>query len=254
MAKRIDLTGEIFGRWTVLYLAGRTNYGLLKWYCRCACGKEKVVLRSILVNGESQSCGCKPSIRRTTHGHTTNRAISSEYSSWLSMKVRCSLKTHHAYKHYGGAGISVCERWVHSFENFLLDMGPKPTPKHSIDRINSKGNYEPSNCRWATSKEQSRNKSTNVYVTFMGDTKTVSDWAEAFGVERHVISNPMRTGKGIDEIIPILKVKKFNKGLTDPIKIIESKLRTGDLTKEDLAINDALLTVRDKIKQLIVKQ
>lgn len=160
-----DLTGQVFGRLTVLERS--VNYGNgTRWKCVCTCGSVVTVFANSLMRGSTQSCGCyNDEMRgkaRTTHGHTSNRfynSQSSEYNTWQLMKHRCYDPKNNRYYRYGARGITVCQRWLNSFENFLADMGPKPSPEHSIDRINGDGNYEPSNCRWATRSEQRRNQS-----------------------------------------------------------------------------------------------
>jgi len=108
--------------------------------------------------------------------------IRPEYNTWLSMKARCSNKNHIVYKYYGGRGIKVCKRWVYSFQNFFVDMGCKPTPAHTLERNNTNKNYSPDNCRWATAKEQANNRRTNIFVTYNGQTKSMADWADHFGI------------------------------------------------------------------------
>jgi hypothetical protein len=110
------------------------------------------------------------------------------------MKERC---TNTAFKNYGGRGISVCQRWADSFEVFISDMGPRPSPKHSIDRIDNDGNYEPGNCRWATNLEQARNRRTNRVITLDGESLCLVDWAKRTGVDHRTISERLR--KGWDE-------------------------------------------------------
>jgi hypothetical protein len=131
--------------------------------CRCDCGVEVRVRVAQLVTGKTRSCGCLQreitGARRRTHG----KSRTPEHRAWRGMLDRCTLPTHISYPYYGGRGITVCERW-RSFANFLADMGPKPTSKHTLDRINGNGNYEPSNCRWATWSEQNRNRGPEAYA------------------------------------------------------------------------------------------
>lgn len=152
-----DLTGSKFHRLTVIERVAQDGKGPVKWLCRCNCGKEIVVESYQLTTGGTKSCGC---LRVENFvGMSTKHGMrkAPEYNSWDAMIQRCCNPNTKRYHYYGGRGITVCERWRNSFENFYADMGPKPTPKHSIDRINNDGNYEPGNCRWATQSEQNFN-------------------------------------------------------------------------------------------------
>lgn len=160
-----ELTGLLFTRWTVVHRAENNARGRAQWFCRCECGTERVVLGSHLASGRSRSCGClsadsaskRASQRNAKHGHTTRGYSSPEYVSWCSMLNRCKHPCVNGYEYYGGRGITVCERW-RDFRNFLSDMGLKPSPKHTIDRIDPNGHYTPDNCRWSTPKEQRHNQ------------------------------------------------------------------------------------------------
>lgn len=130
--------------------------------CLCNCGKLTVVSATHLQSGHTKSCGCEKGDcgRKPTHGHWVDNKPTTEWLSWRAMKNRCYNKNHKDFQNWGARGIIVCDRWLSSFENFIEDMGMKPTPKHSIDRIDNDGNYEPGNCRWATAKEQRANQRT----------------------------------------------------------------------------------------------
>lgn len=139
---------------------GKDACGNIIWQCRCDCGVEKVIRGYHLRNGHSRSCGClqkEITRRRATHGHCKNRTETAEYRAWCSMRDRCYRPTQSSFKNYGARGIKVCDRWS-SYEHFFADMGSKPSPKYSLDRINNDGDYEPSNCRWATRSVQSANQ------------------------------------------------------------------------------------------------
>lgn len=161
MSRRSELTGQTFGRLTVLRRNGVDKNNGSLWLCICACGKEHTVLGASLSRGIIKSCGCLRvdvvRARSTTHGQTSGKKVSPEYVSWAAMITRCGNPNQKDWHSYGGRGIIVCERWRESFENFLEDMGKKPKGL-TLDRIDVNGNYEPGNCRWATSQEQTANK------------------------------------------------------------------------------------------------
>ena len=170
MKRPTELTNRRFNRLVAVSLLPREEWGgsKAKWNCQCDCGTTVVVFAQSLTRDGSQSCGC---LRREMlsvsksgnqnslkHGHTTWHSQSPEYRAWAKMKDRCKNPTNPEWKNYGGRGITVCERWRESFENFLADMGLRPSSELSLDRIDNDGNYEAGNCRWATKSEQTYNR------------------------------------------------------------------------------------------------
>jgi len=159
MPKFIDLKGMKFGRWLVIKRGENGKGKKARWHCVCDCGNARTVKGSSLTAGTSQSCGCLS--RELTgkkffkHGYARRGKLTRAYEVWLNMRNRCNNSNHPSYKNYGGRGISVYIRW-NNFENFLKDMG-EPPDGLEIDRIDNDGNYEPGNCRWATSKQQKTN-------------------------------------------------------------------------------------------------
>lgn len=164
------------------------------WKCLCDCGNERIVLGNYLVKGYSKSCGCHTKER--SYGQTKNP----EYKIWRNMQKRCYDTKNEKYKDYGGRGIKVCERWLISFKNFLFDMGKRPSVKHTIDRINNDGNYEIENCRWATTKQQARNKRNNRWIDYNGERKILQDWAEFFNVSQSALSNNILRHKDFKDV------------------------------------------------------
>jgi hypothetical protein len=164
MPKLNDITGQVFGRLTVIGISHRyrrsPRISIVHWLCRCACGVEVAISTSDLRSENTRSCGCLlreiSSRTNLTHGHTSG-GWSTTYRAWSEMKTRCYNPKRKKFENHGGRGITVCDRWRNSFENFLADMGEKPLGL-TLDRIDNEGNYTPENCRWATWSQQNKNR------------------------------------------------------------------------------------------------
>lgn len=187
----IDLTGKQFGRLTVVR---QTRKHI--WECRCECGAVIERPGPYLRCGDTASCGC---LRRelaaaahTVHGMRADN----RYCIWKKMIQRCTNPNDPDCADYGGRGIRVCHRWAISFLDFCEDMGPRPTPKHSIDRIDTNGDYEPGNCRWATDAQQTRNKRSNIWVVVEGQRMILKDACMVLGLQYRTIC--ARISNGMD--------------------------------------------------------
>ena len=152
----IDITGQRFGK-LVVTAHSHTEDAKAYWRCQCDCGCKTSVRGTHLRQGQIKSCGCLSFV----HGDCCGSQRTPEYITWRNMLQRCGNPRAHNYKYYGGRGIRVCDRWVNSYTDFLLDVGRKPTDEHTLDRIDVNGNYEPGNVRWATWSEQAANKRDN---------------------------------------------------------------------------------------------
>lgn len=196
-----DITGCVFGRLTALRRIGRNKERKATWLCRCICGTEIIVTGKCLRNGNTQSCGCLcgrskyggEGRGRLRHGHAANGQQSATLNSWSQMKQRCLNPKSIGYQNYGGRGITVCDRWKNSFENFLADMGKRPKG-YELERIDNNSNYEPNNCRWATHREQSINRRTNHLITFENKTLCVTDWANRYNLSPSIIFGRLNRG------------------------------------------------------------
>lgn len=176
LVPRIDLTGKRFGRITVLSRSHKNAASQYFWKCECDCGQKLICRGASLKNGNTASCGC---LRRELAGaknRTHGKTHTPEYASWRHMKDRCVKPGDKNFAGYGGRGISVCARWMNSFENFIADMGQRPGPKYSIERIDNDGNYEPSNCVWATAKEQNCNRRTIGAIENFSDERLIQEF------------------------------------------------------------------------------
>ena len=206
MAKNLDLTGKKFGRWSVIKKQERRGlYGSVPWLCQCDCGVQRDIVASTLVDGRSRSCGCWKSEKARTHG----KSRTAIYELWSGMLKRCSNTNSEQYANYGGRGIQVCERWK-KFENFYADMGECPAG-HSLDRIDNNGNYEPRNCRWATQKQQVRNKQNTFMVEFEGKQIALAELCERHGLPLKRTRNRIVVGWPLEEALNPNKVSRWHR-------------------------------------------
>lgn len=199
MPKYIELNkGDKYGRLEVLsfhhfkkYLRKNGVDERREYYlCKCDCGKETIVEKPSLRNGNTKSCGCLDLEKKTKHGMFGTRI----YNIWIKMKERCTNPKNAQYKNYGGRGIKYCDEWK-NFENFYEWANNNGYSENlTIDRIDVNGNYEPTNCRWATIKEQNRNKRNNRIIEYNGETKCLSEWAEKLGIRYGLLS--LRLSRG----------------------------------------------------------
>lgn len=198
-----DLTGQKFNSWTVIRrVAYKSNR--IMWHCKCECGNERDLSSGQLTSGHSKSCGCEKkkvlAQLRTTHGMRETRL----YEIYQGVLKRCFNKNCHAYPLYGGAGVTVASEWLgtNGFENFVkwaFDNGY--SDELTLDRYpNQKGNYEPSNCRWATMKQQNNNRKSNVYITRDGIIHTMSEWCDIFGLNYGTVNSRRQHGWSEDRL------------------------------------------------------
>lgn len=203
--------GTKIGDWTVLSSGHRLWRDAGAHRCRCICGMERLVCSSYLRSGISTNCGC----RRRFHRHSLKhgKSKSKEYRAWTALKTRCSNTNSKSYSQYGGRGITVCDRWKTSFENFYSDLGPAPGSEFSIERMDTQGHYEPRNCVWATARQQANNKRNNLYVKIDGETMTLTQASRIFDVPHSTLSARWHRGMPIRAAVSI-PVRELNKTIS----------------------------------------
>lgn len=203
-----DISGQRFGKLVVMRFSHSQRSAM--WECMCDCGNSTIVKCGNLRSGNTTSCGCVQraaigAVRRT-HGKSRTR----EFRIYMAMKHRCENPNSPAYANYGGRGIRVAPEWRHDFAAFLAHLGPRPSKKHSLDRIDVNGNYEPGNVRWATRTEQARNTRANRFLTYNGRTMTLVEWGETTGLGRQVIEARLRYGWSLERALTVPK-RKINR-------------------------------------------
>lgn len=177
------LLGMVFSRLTVLSEEPKLRKrSPRRWLCKCVCGKQIVAIQANLRNGHTRSCGCLLRDFSSTNNLKHGKTGTPEFTTWVSMRGRCYNPNNHAFRDYGGRGITVCDSWRDSFEAFYSDMGPRPFPRASVDRIDNNGPYSPENCRWTDRLTQANNCRKNRFLSHDGLTLTLSQWAKRQGI------------------------------------------------------------------------
>ena len=216
MTRLINLVGFRFGRLAVISRAPNESGKNAMWNCICDCGGSKIVLSYSLLKSRTQSCGCIKKEQNiamfTRHGYSKTP----EWQAWQGMKNRCNSPSYKGFHNYGGRGIKVCERWLECFDNFIADIGPRPSANHSIERIDVNGDYCPSNCIWATTDVQARNRRANVFITNDGKTLCISDWAKLLGMHMSTLKKRIEKHGAVPEVLSPVASNKSHRATTTP--------------------------------------
>lgn len=204
---KYNFIGVRLGRLLIIKCLGRGKHKRTYWEAICDCGNKTSIETSYIIGKRKVSCGCfgkeQIAIMNTVHGQSKKNKNTVEYLTWERMTERCRNKNGKDYKNYGGRGIKVCQRWLgkDGFINFFKDIGKRPSNNHSLDRINVNGNYCKDNCRWATQKEQSRNRRNNVWIEYKGKKMIFADWAKYLGCTPPDIRYHLKSGRSFNFIV-----------------------------------------------------
>ena len=191
MTALIDITGNRYGKLTVVCRAENAPKGISRWECKCDCGKVVIVRGNNLRSGAVKSCGClikDKNANRATHNMSQTRL----YRTWAGIKARCYYTSQPAYKSYGARGIKMCDEWLHSFDAFAkwaLSNGYQDDL--TIERIDNDKGYNPDNCKWIGLGEQANNRHSNIKITYKGDTRNLSEWCKIYGKDYYLVHNRM---------------------------------------------------------------
>lgn len=233
MEMKLDLTGQRFGRLTVVRYSGSDSNYRTRWECKCDCGNYKIVKTIDLTRGATRSCGClrKEAVKNQKQMYPEDVRNKRLRYIWHGMRRRCNDSKSNYFYRYGQRGIKVCDEWNNDYVAFARWALQNGYNDHlTLDRIDNDGNYEPSNCRWITEKEQHRNTSTCRYYTHNGVTKTLIEWAEEYGIHKNTLSQRLNSGMSIDEAL--VAGNSHRNGRRIPIRCV-------DTAEEFSSISDA---------------
>lgn len=253
--KILNHTNQQFGRLLVIKQHPENDRnGQVRWICLCnpeygGCGNETIVLATNLRSGGVKSCGCLSNELRASSNTTHNLSNASEYVIWAGIKTRCYNKNDASYKHYGGRGITMSNEWKENFLQFYKDMGPRPSPEHSIDRERNNEDYNKDNCRWATPTEQSNNTRRNVYYDYKGERLSISQIAHKVGIGVSTLWARLQTMSLEEAISPVIdkmhNYKGESKSLAEWCRIFDlsytqvyTRMRKGMLFEEAITIGE----------------
>lgn len=202
----VEMVGRKFHRLTVMCFEEKRGKQLF-WKCLCDCSKETVVLGTALRVGKTKSCGCLRRDFNFKHGHAGDNSKSATYVAWTHAKSRCYDPANKKYKHYGGRGITMCDRWLESFADFLADMGEKPRRGLTLERVNNSGNYEPGNCEWRTYTDQNNNLRSNRNLEYGGIKMSMAMWTRELKFPRNLIFWRLKKGWTVEDALSTPLVK-----------------------------------------------
>lgn len=214
---RLDITGETYGFLRAVEYRGKTSHNQAIWSFVCiapGCGRVVEAPAFHVRNGSKRSCGCATNALKSEGKKKHGIAHTPEYTSYRAMLDRCTNTNNPLFHRYGGRGIAICERWlgVDGPANFYADMGQKPSANHSIERVDNDGNYEPSNCVWATRAEQMQTRSTTRLIEFGGKAMSIAAWERHLGFGLGVVRDRLNRGWPVDEALTRLPSKKRRSG------------------------------------------
>ena len=198
--RKYAVIGEKYNHLTVVGDGGIDKWKKTLGVFKCDCGNNVTLSLSDVKRGHNQSCGCIQKIKVAESQRTHGKTGTPEYKAWATMKQRCFNPKNPRKKTYSQRGITVCTRWVSSFENFFEDMGERPSPEHSLERRDNDGNYEPSNCYWATELEQQKNTTRNVKLEYKGRVMIQAEWARELNTNPKYIEHHLKNGKNFNWI------------------------------------------------------